>query len=78
MAKTHAVVENGNNVFAGPGAVNQNGGSLKIMGCNDCHEQVVWCKSKRTGRFYLVNIRRNYNGARFYMGHDIHKCGKAD
>ncbi|KKL54633.1 hypothetical protein LCGC14_2263450 [marine sediment metagenome] len=78
MAKTRAVIENGHTVFAGTGAVNQHGGSLQIMWCNACHEQVAWCTSQRTGRFYLVNIRHKYNGARYYMGHDIHKCAKSD
>lgn len=71
-AQTRAVIENGNTVYATPGAVNQKGGSLKIMWHNECGEQVVWVTSQRTGRFYLVNVRENYNGARFYMGHDIH------
>lgn len=74
MSKTTAVFENGHNVYASTGGVAQSGGKLKIMECNDCHHEVVWVKSQKTGRFYLVNVRKNHNGARYYAGNDVHKC----
>jgi hypothetical protein len=75
MARTTAWTdERGNNAWANTGAVGQHDGSLKIMVCNTCGDQVVWATSKKTGRYYLVNIRSSYHGGRFYMGHDVHKC----
>lgn len=76
MSKTTAVFENGYNVYASTGAVAQSGGKLKIMECNDCHHEVVWVKSQKTGRFYLVNVRHGHTGARYYAGHDVHDCQK--
>ena len=75
MARTTAVVENGYNIYASPGAVAQHGGKLKIYVCNECGLQVVWVESKKKpGKFYLANVRRGQSGGRFYMGHDLHKC----
>ena len=75
MARTEAILNaNGQPTYAGGGAVNQHDGSIKIMRCLACHQQVGWCTSTKTGRYYLVNIREKYNGARYYAGHDIHKC----
>ena len=63
-------------IYASTGAVRQHSGSLPIYVCNGCLGDVVWCESKRTGRKYLVNVSRNYNGARFYVGSNLHKCPK--
>jgi hypothetical protein len=78
MSRTTAIIENGHNVYASTGAVGQHGGKLKIMECNECHRQVVWVESKRTGRFYLCNVRES-NGDlrwRYYRGDDVHDCEK--
>lgn len=61
-------------IYATSGAVAQHGGSLPIYICNACGADVVWCESKRTGRKYLVTVTRGRNGARFYAGHNIHRC----
>jgi hypothetical protein len=76
MSATTAIVESGFNVYASAGAVAQHGGKLKIYVHNACGEQVVWCQSQKTGRFYLVNVRQGASEwrPRFYMGHDLHKC----
>lgn len=77
MSRTTAIVENGSEIYASSGAVRQHDGKLKIYQCNECHGQVVWVTSKKTGKFYLVNVRHGAeSGARFYMGHDIHKCSE--
>jgi hypothetical protein len=78
MSRTTAIIENGHNVYASTGAVGQHGGKLKIMECNECHRQVVWVESKRTGRFYLCNVRESQSESRwrYYMGHDVHDCEK--
>jgi hypothetical protein len=60
--------------FAGTGAVRQHGSALPIYICNQCGNEVVWAESKRTGRKYLVNISHAYNGARFYIGSNVHQC----
>jgi hypothetical protein len=61
-------------IYATPGAVRQHGGSLPIYICTTCQADVVWCESTRTGRRYLVTVRRGYNNQRFYVGNDIHRC----
>jgi len=60
--------------FASTGAVAQTGGSLPIYICNTCEHDVVWCESKRTGKKYLVTVRRGHLDQRFYIGSQIHKC----
>ncbi len=62
--------------FATGGAVRQSGGSLPIYTCNACQGEVVWATSTRTGRKYLVNVSRGYNGNRFYIGSNVHKCAE--
>jgi hypothetical protein len=64
--------------FASEGAVRQNGGSLPIYICSECGADVVWVESKRTGRKYLANISRAYNGGRFYIGANIHQDDPTD
>lgn len=64
--------------FASEGAVRQNGGSLPIYVCNECGADVVWATSKRTGRKYLANISHGYNGARFYIGANVHQDDPTD
>lgn len=60
------------------GGVRQNGGLLPLYTCNACGAEVVWATSNRTGRKYLVTVGRNYNGARYYRGDNIHprNCGE--
>jgi hypothetical protein len=58
--------------FAGTGAAYQNGGSLPIYRCNDCGADVVWAKSARTGKPYLVNVSRGYHDQRYYRGDALH------
>lgn len=58
--------------FVGTGAVDQHEGNLLLYRCNECGGDVVWCKSKRTGRAYLVNVSRGHMGQLFYMGHNVH------
>lgn len=60
-------------VYASEGAVAQDG-RLKVMACNECGGEVVWATSKRTGRMYLVNVRRGHLDQRFYAKHDGHRC----
>lgn len=72
MAKTTALSPR---QFASEGAVKQDG-SLKIYTCNTCGREVVWAKSSRTGRFYLVNVSHGRSGARFYIKKDAHDCAK--
>jgi hypothetical protein len=71
MARTTRSIDG---AFAGVGAVHQTGGSLPIYTCNTCQHEVVWAESKRTGRKYLANVHRGYQGARFYVAASIHKC----
>jgi hypothetical protein len=63
--------------FASMGAVRQNGGKLPIYVCNTCHHEVCWATSTRTGRKYLVNVRRGNLDQRYYIGSDIHRCEEA-
>ena len=60
--------------FATAGAVAQHGGTLPVYICNPCGKEVVWCESKRTGRKYLVTVRRGHLDQRFYIGSQIHEC----
>lgn len=65
------------NAFASPGAVNQKGGTLPVYECNTCGSEVVWVHSAKTGRPYLVNVRRGNVDNRYYVGSEIHPrdCG---
>jgi hypothetical protein len=62
--------------YASVGAVRQHDASLPVFACSTCGNEIAFPTSKRTGRKYAVNVRRNYRDARFYMGHDIHKCAE--
>jgi hypothetical protein len=61
------------NRFVGEGAVRQDG-TLPMYVCNTCNGEVVWATSARTGRKYLVNVRRGHLDQSFYMKHDTHTC----
>lgn len=65
--------QSGRPVWVGDGAVDQ-GGSVKLYRCTTCNDEVVWAKSSRTGRHYLVNVSVGYRGQRFYMKHNVHRC----
>jgi len=70
-ARTRRSPDNG---YASTRAVAQNGGKLPIYICNACNKDVVWCESKRTGKKYLVTVRRGHLDQRFYIGSQIHEC----
>lgn len=72
--RTEAIEDQrGRPVYVGEGAVNQDG-NLKLYRCTTCGDEVVWAKSSRTGRRYLVNVSRGYNDQRFYMKRNAHDC----
>ena len=60
-------------VWASDGAVNQ-GGSKQVKLCNKCNAEIVFCQSKKSGKWYPVNVSRGYHDQRFYMGHNVHRC----
>lgn len=60
--------------YASPGAVNQKGGLLPIRRCQTCGDDIVFCKSARTGKSYPVSVSRGYVGQRFYIGANVHRC----
>jgi hypothetical protein len=64
-------------MYAGPGAVRQHEGKLPIYVCNDCGREVVWATSAKTGRKYLANISHGAQGARFYIGANVHECDRS-
>jgi hypothetical protein len=64
--------------YAASGAVNQHDGGLPVYTCTTCAREVVWATSRRTGRPYLVNVRRGYHDQRFYIGNDVHPRNCAD
>lgn len=67
----------GQPIYVGGGAVAQDG-SLKLYTCNTCHHEVVWATSARTGRVYLVNVRRGYLDQRYYVKASAHRCQPAE
>lgn len=73
--RTEAVKNaNGAPIYVGDGAVAQDG-NLKLYRCTGCGDEVVWAKSNRTGRHYLVNVTRGYHDQRFYSKRNAHDCG---
>lgn len=61
-------------VTAGVGAVNQKQGTQFVSTCNRCGAEVVWLKSGRTGRSYLVNVFRGQRDQRYYVGTSFHRA----
>jgi hypothetical protein len=59
------VDENGQRVYAGGGAVDQEG-SKPLSTC-DCGAHVVWVKSNKTGKNYLAEAFPKYNGGWYYV-----------
>lgn len=59
--------------YASGGAVTQDG-HLAIYECTTCGNEVVWATSKKTGRKYLVNVRKGMSGTRYYVKANFHKC----
>lgn len=70
--KLTAVIENGFHMYAGDGAVAQDG-KLAMYTCACNGQTVVWATSRKTGKKYLVNTTRGAAGQRFYMKNMIHK-----
>lgn len=74
MARTQAQTDhNGRPVYISDGAVKQQG-PKKLYMCNECHRDVVWLESKRTGKMYLADV---YSGdvVRYYISKP-HQCRK--
>lgn len=72
MARTTAVLSDHNRpIYVGEGAVAQQG-NRKLYECNDCHREVVWLESKRTGKMYLADVYKG-NVARYYVSKP-HNC----
>jgi len=57
--------------YASEGAVRQDG-LLPVAECKNCHSQIVWATSKRTGKKYPVNTFRGQGGRLFYIKRAAH------
>lgn len=51
-------------------------GTRPLYTCNGCGQFVTWLESKRTGRAYLVNVKRGA-ASLYYMSNDFHRCEPA-
>ena len=49
--------------------------ALPIRDCKFCGGEIVWCKSKRTGKHYPVSVTHHgKHDARKYGPWNVHKC----
>jgi len=69
--------QTGRPIYAGTGAVHQHGGPRPVRRC-ECGQEIVWVESPTTGKHYAANVTKNFNGARYYMGHNLHHCRPAE
>ena len=60
------------------GGANTQDGMKPLHRCAACYGDVVWVKSKRTGKNYPTDVFRGYNNQRFYMKNSPHftTCGE--
>jgi len=63
---TDILNEYGRQSYASDGAVAQ-GGSLKMKRCGACGGEVVFVQSKKSGKWYLADCFRKYNGGYYYV-----------